>query len=176
MLTKGECEMKITRLFVMLAFVIVVALISLVLPRANGAGAALGNSGVPVHCSHKNALPNSVVTALNCFAADGTVFVNGTTVPTGYYLMVTDVVLNCSYGSASTVQLNNASSTGAFDTWLLISHPAAGPTTHLSFVTPYLVLSAGHRLDAVLFINTPCFIGASGLLVTNATYLPSVSR
>lgn len=170
--------MKTNRLFVMLAFVIVVAFVSLVLPRANLAGAALGNSGVPVNCSSSGTegLPNNSAVTLTCFAADGTAFVGNTTVPTSYYLMVTDVVLDCNNGAWSRVHLRNALSTGAFDTYLVISEPAASPTVHLGFVTPYLVVPAGHRLDAYTFNGVACHIGASGLLVTNVTYIPSVSR
>jgi hypothetical protein len=167
--------MKINRLFVMLAFVIVVAFVSLVLPRASGADAALGTSGVPVHCS-RHPLPNGSNVTLPCFAADGTAFVDGTTVPMGHYLMVTDVVVDCNIGTASRVVLENALSTGTVDYYLEISEPTTSPNAHLSFVTPYLVLSAGHRLDAVTYNNNDCYIGASGLLVTNATYLPLASR
>ena len=87
--------MKIKRLIGLLVLVIVVLFAVFVLTGVRSVGAALGNSGVPVSCFHSGNLSSPTNRTLTCQAADGTAFIGGQVVPTGYYLMVTDVLISC---------------------------------------------------------------------------------
>ena len=83
----------------MLVLVVVLAVLVVIWLMANPVRATLGNYGTPVRCTAINI--NSGQSAfLDCFAADGTPFTDGQRVPSGYYLLVTDVVVTVSdYGS-----------------------------------------------------------------------------
>jgi hypothetical protein len=155
----------------------------------NPAQAALGNSGVPVRCAPSGSeIPVGEARFLDCVAADGTSFTDGQRVPSGYYLLVTDIVVTSSwsgivadrylslydaYGDASRAYALEMSSGPPVDPSL-----SQVPTFGLHFTTPYMVLPADHRLEGVneLGSGSNIKVYVSGLLVTNVTYLPLVNK
>ncbi len=74
---------------VMLACLVMASLIIAGFTAVSSANAQLGNTGVPVSC-FGSANPSNFAD-LSCTAADGTPFGTGGTVPSGHYLLVTDV-------------------------------------------------------------------------------------
>jgi len=146
--------------------------------------AALGNSGVPVECHGPGyvAISPDTTVFLDCVAADGTAFDSGQRVPGGHYLLVTDLVVT--YYSGGVVGDTHADlafydafdeSSRAASLWL--RNPVKG-TLGEHFVTPYLVLPGGHRLEVVNPTHSDhlVYVAVSGLLVTNLSYLPLINR
>ena len=74
--------------------VLVAGTLALVVVRPTAA--AMGNSGIPVECHSPGYDPIGAAADifLQCVASDGTAFDSGERVPTGHYLLVTDIVLS----------------------------------------------------------------------------------
>ncbi len=167
--------MKRTTLsLVVLACLVVVLLIVTAFTAASSANAQLGNTGVPVRCSA--GVTTTSPTDLTCRSADGQTF---TSVPAGYYLMVTDVVLT-PVGTPGPSWMNLAQ--------IVSGSPAEAQLDFTTdtvssfgghFTVPYFVLPA-NRLLRAYGIMMPGGGGVnvyvSGLLTTNVYFLPLVSR
>ncbi len=134
-----------TMSIVLLACLVVVLLIVTAFTAVSSANAQLGNSGVPVGCW--NSISSGAQGNLSCNAADGITF---TDVPTGHYLLVTDVLVEPS-GSLDpggwAVGLANSGSTGPDGNYLAFrAQTLVSLGEH--FTTPYLVLYQGQHLRA----------------------------
>lgn len=173
--------MKRTSLTIVVLACLVVVLVTIATLTTVSSANAFGTTGVPVRCRFWNSTPG-VPQDLQCTAADGTAFGSGgVTVPTGYYLLVTDFVI---------VPLGPA--TGYWETaiWEVdgstyISPPidlATSTKTNVSehFTTPYLVIPQGHNLRVLTSTNSSVGTGVhvyvSGLLTTSYNYLPLIAR
>lgn len=133
------------------------------------AQAQLGNTGVPVHCA---AGVLSSTQTFACGAADGTAFVNNR-VPTGYYFMVTDIIIAPinSTDVQADIQTEDAGNTFVND--VLIQTTTFGSQGQ-HFTTPALVLPAQYRLRAAT-LNGGGYLGqVYGLLTRNLTYMPLI--
>ena len=175
--------MKLTRLpkpaLLALAIVVIVGGL-LAAAGSSPASAGLGNSGVPVRCFKPGpSIAPGGAAFLNCVAADGTSFAEGQRVPTGYYLAVTDVLVTPDAGNATT-GITDVTVYDAYGTNSRQSSFRLRDTTASSFgfkwFAPYLVLTAGHRLE-ITNANISAFsaeVRISGVLVTNLSSLPLV--
>lgn len=144
---------------------------------AASAQASLGNTGVPVKCTV--VVPQGMTSTLSCTAADGTSFANGSDVPTGYYLLVTDIVANPANGTASqlyALELHRYAADSDLENIQLITQ--GGATLGEHFITPYLVLSQGQQMRMHVPSSTPgaMTVYVSGLLTTNVAYVPLIAR
>lgn len=161
-----------------------VAAIALLLVGASSGSPSLGrveavaaNHSVPVRCFKSGAIAPGGQAFLTCIAADGTTFPEGQRVPTGYYLLMTDVVITPDAGNAAT----GITDIRVFDGYATSSRQSETrfrstdtSTYSYTYAAPYLVLSAGHRLDvtSAAFSAYGADVRISGLLVTNLDYLP----
>lgn len=173
-----------TKRVVPLALVVAVAaILSITWVAAGPVRASLGNTGVPVRCSEApgTSIPPGESRFLTCYAADGTPFTDGQRVPTGRYLLVTDILV-IPDGGMDTAALTDVTLYDAYGgSGRAYSLRLRGTTTDsygYHFTTPYMVLPAGHRLEAVTawFAEKWVFVRVSGLLVTNVNYLPLLNR
>jgi len=168
-------------IFVVLAAVTVLLLIAW--GAAGPVRASLGNTGVPVRCTEQPgaSIPPAESRFLTCTAADGTAFVDGQRVPSGRYLLVTDILVTPD-GGTDTAALTDVTLFDAYgESGRAYSMRLRGTTTasyDYHFTSPYMVLPAGHRLEAstASFAEKWVFVRVSGLLVTNVNYLPLVNR
>lgn len=138
--------------------------------------ASLGNHGVPVFGRLAGPLPQTEQAYLKLYAADGTLFGGGNeTVPEGYYLLITDVVMTPDGGTdpAAVMSVDLLGSTSGGTQSLRLRSTDNG-TLSLHFSTPYFILRPGDRLRAsnAWFSDKWAFVNVSGLLVTNLAYLP----
>ncbi|NOZ06231.1 MAG: hypothetical protein GXP41_07765 [Chloroflexi bacterium] len=144
----------------------------------SSARASLGNTGIPVRCS-ASSFAESTTKTLKCYAADGTLFTNSDErVPTGYYLLVTDIILVPDGGSdASAVISADLMAKNPSNQFMRLrnTNNAMQP---LHFTSPYFVLKAGQYLTAsnAWFSQEWIYVYASGLLVQNVSYLPITVR
>lgn len=162
---------------------LVAALVLLLLGASSGmagqseVSASLGNYSVPVRCFKSGNLAPGGQAFYSCVAADGTAFPEGQRVPTGYYLLVTDVLITPDAGTALTgitdITVYDGYGTNNRNTHFRLRNTQA-TTFGYNFGAPYLVLSAGHRLDvtSAAFSAYGADVRISGLLVTNLDYLP----
>jgi hypothetical protein len=167
--------------------IVVVAAVAVLFAIAWGAAgpvrASLGNTGVPVRCSEAPGTPIQPAESrfLTCTAADGTPFADGQRVPNGRYLLVTDIMV-IPDGGTDMEALTDVTLYDAYgNSGRAYSLRLRGTTTasyDYHFTTPYMVLPAGHRLEASIawFAQKWVFVRVSGLLVTNVNYLPLVNR
>lgn len=161
----------------------VVALLAIAWGAAGPVRASLGNTGVPVRCTEQPgaSVPPAESRFLTCTAADGTPFVDGQRVPNGRYLLVTDIMVTPD-GGTDAAALTDVTLYDAYgESGRSYSLRLRGTTTasyDYHFTTPYMVLPAGHRLEAstAWFAEKWVFVRVSGLLVTNVNYLPLVNR
>lgn len=163
--------MKLLSRSTLLVIGVGVLLVLVALSLGTPAQAQLGNSGVPVHCS---AGVISAPQIFSCGAADGTAFVNNR-VPSGYYLMVTDVIIapSSSADVQADIQAEDAGNSLASDV-LVQTTSFASQGQH--FTTPALVLPPQFRLRAVS-VNGGGFIAELfGLLTRNLTFMPLIMR
>ncbi len=162
------------------ALVIVLALFMFTADGLHPARAAMGNRGVPVRCF----APGAGVAAggqafMNCFAADGTPFSGNQRVPSGYYLLVTDVIVTPRAGSTisgvTEVSVFDAYGTSSRQSQFYLRSSTTDSYGH-TFAAPYLVLQPDHRLEIVAAgINISTVdVRATGLLVTNFLAMPLV--
>lgn len=171
--------MKRTTLsIVVLTCLVVVLLIVTAFTAATSASAQLGNTGVPVRCSAGGNV--STANTLTCSAADGTVFGGGSTaVPTGRYLLVTDVQIEPTGPATGTwvISLSRMSSTGTeIDISAFTRHSPETYAMHYS--SPIFVLSQGQYLRMINYWGNTSFttVEVFGLLTTNYTYTPMIAR
>ncbi|RME47120.1 MAG: hypothetical protein D6791_06630 [Chloroflexi bacterium] len=162
---------------------VIAMLLALAWAAAGPVRATLGNTGVPVRCSEApgTSIQPAESRFLTCVAADGTPFVDGQRVPNGRYLLVTDIMV-IPDGGTDVNALTDVTLYDAYGTsGRAYSLRLRGTTTAAygqHFTTPYMVLPAGHRLEAstAWFAEKWVFVRVSGLLVTNVNYLPLVSN
>ena len=160
-----------------LALTVAVLVEVIAFTAASPASAQLGNTGVPVKCEKTNLPQNSGMQDIPCTAADGTAFVNGSMVPAGQYLLVTDLIVQ-PYGPLTgdwLVWFDQCTSTCGTS---LEIETQARVTTAQHFVTPYFVLPAGARLQAADYMNSSGVVSvrALGILTTNVNYVPLIRR
>jgi hypothetical protein len=164
----------------LVALVIVLALFMFTADGLHPARAAMGNRGVPVRCF----APGAGVAAggsafMTCYAADGTGFAGNQRVPSGYYLLVTDVIVTPRAGSATSgateVSVFDAYGTNSRQSQFYLRSSTTDSYGH-TFAVPYLVLSADHRLEIVAPAANAYTVDvrATGLLVTNVMAMPLV--
>lgn len=113
---------------------------------ASSARASLGNTGVPVRCSVSSFAQSSTKT-LKCYAADGTLFTNSDErVPTGYYLLVTDITLVTDGGlDASAVVSADFKAASPANQFMRLRN-TDNAMQHFHFGAPYFVLNVGQSL------------------------------
>lgn len=159
----------------LLACLVVALLIVTAFAAVSSASAQLGNTGVPVICQSTSLLSGESAD-MTCQAADGTFFDSAKFVPAGHYLFVTDylVLSGTAAGRYSGEVCSVEGST------LVICLPAYGDPNYPAskhFTTPMLWAKSGQFLRAS---NTSTLSAMSfrisGLLTTNASYLPLTSR
>lgn len=175
-------SVPIGRIPLILALTLVI-MIGLVVTTGSGkATAALGNSGVPVRCFKPSAaLAPGGQTFLNCIASDGTAFAEGQRVPTGYYLLVTDVLITPDAGTATSgivdLTFYDAYGTNSRQSSFRLRDTRAA-TFGYQFSAPYFALPATHRLEVTSAAISAhgAEIRVSGFLVTNLNYLPLALR
>ncbi|MBC7224809.1 MAG: hypothetical protein H5T59_11145 [Anaerolineae bacterium] len=103
-------------------------------------------------------------------------------VPSGYYLLVTDVVVTPDGGTDTSATINDVilyDAYGSNGRAYSIRFRSLGTGTFSEhFTTPYMVLPAGHRLEAAAawFNDDWLFVQVSGLLVTNVSCQPLILR
>ena len=155
--------------------VAVLLLLGLAWQWTSSARASLGNTGIPVHCRTTSTVAESATRTLKCHAADGTLFTNSDErVPSGYYLLVTDVILVPDGGSdASAVVSADLASANPADQFMRLRN-TDNAMQALHFTSPYFVLKAGQYLSVTnaWFSQKWIYVYASGLLVQNVSYLP----
>ncbi len=164
---------RTTLTIVVLACLVVLLLLVTAFTAVSTASAQLGNTGIPVLCA-TGITPGNFVNPI-CQAADGTSF---TTVPTGHYFLVTDVILR-PYGPA----------TGMWNVGITMKGPAADVqqyfemvtqtqvTSSEHFVSPYLVIPQGKYLSLYNYgTSGTVYLFVSGLLTTSVSYLPAITR
>lgn len=170
------------RMFGLMGAALIVALVLVFLVFQTRGQAALGNVGYPIYClvPHVNA---GSTENLTCFHdASGTTF---TQVPTGYYLLVTDVFIT----PASTCGLDK----GLLHVYIYDSY-ISGSTTYNEdgihmreldretfsdqFQSPALIVQATHFLRAEANGGNVCSVRVRvhGWLVTNLSFLPVVTK
>jgi hypothetical protein len=178
---KEETKMltlRVRHLAIML--LVFVALFVLSAGGSDPAHAALGNRGIPVRCF----APGAGVAAggsafMTCYAADGTPFSGNQRVPTGYFLLVTDVIVTPRAGSTAAgvteVSVFDAYGTASRQSQFYLRSTTTGSYGY-TFAAPYLVLAPDHRLEIVAAaINAfSVDVRATGLLVYNVSYIPVV--
>ncbi len=180
--------MKRTMLsLVMLACSVVALLIGTAFAVVPSASAQLGNTGVPVRCTHANAIGSTIggsgsEQTLTCYRPDGSSF---STVPSSNYLLVTDVLIDEDHGSSvgtswlSSLEVKHGSGV-AYGMPFWIEATPSFQTFSEHFTTPYFVLRADDYLNARNMVTTSYFVNmrfyVSGILTTNYSYLPLVSR
>ncbi len=162
------------------AFIIVLVLVFLIFQTRGQA--ALGNVGYPIVCLKSN-ISAGGSSSLNCYDdAAGTSFVN---VPTGYYLLVTDVLVipspTCglekgllhvylydSYTSGSTIYNEDGFEIRELDR----------ETSALNFQAPALIVQANHFLRAEANGGNVCSVDVRvlGWRVSNLSFLPIVTK
>jgi hypothetical protein len=167
--------MKRTTSLLILACLLVVLLAIGGFATVSTANAQLGNNGVPVRCY--NAITSGQQLNLLCRAADGTTFTN---VPTGHYLLVTDVRIDpvgIPDPTGWVVRLANGVSSGPDGNYLYFRGPTIVSVGE-HFTTPYLLLSQGEHLQAsptgLPGGGTDVYV--SGLLTTNYFYAPLIAK
>lgn len=140
--------MKFDRVRKMLWVGAVLLLLGISWQWTSSARASLGNTGVPVRCS-VSSLAQSSTETLKCYAADGTLFTNNNErVPTGYYLLVTDITLVTDGGAdASAVVSVDFKTANPVNQFMRLRN-TDNAMQHLHFGSPYFVLSAGQYLQA----------------------------
>lgn len=175
--------MKRTSMWIVLAAgVLIGLLVAGVFLAASSAHAAVGNTGIPARCTGF-ATVTQRTGVLKCYANGITFGTSGEvpdiTVPSSYYFLVTDIVFSPEAGSqvgALSVRLARWRNTDELDRIELYASTRDSLSTH--FTTPYLVLSAGERLEmyhsSTEIITSRVFV--SGMLTTNLEYLPLVAR
>ncbi len=180
--------MKRTMLsLVMLAGCVVVFLIGTAFVVVPSASAQLGNTGVPVRCTHANALTSTIggtgtEQTLTCYRPDGSSF---STVPSGNYLLVTDVVIHEEYGAPigtswlGSLEVKRGGAV-AYNMPFWIEATPSYHTYSQHFTTPYFVLKADDSLNARDMVTTAYSVNMrfyiSGILTTNYSYLPLTVR
>jgi hypothetical protein len=146
--------------------------------------AQLGNRGIPVSCfEYPDFLsPGGSGSILRCYPANSAIAFGGNTnVPTGYYFIVTDVLIT---------PTSIADTTSSFDITLEINPVTASIRENIRlrsigtanfgehFSVPYLVLSENEWLKAssASTAGKDVLVRVSGLLVNSVNYLPLISR
>lgn len=139
---------------------------------APSVSAQLGTTGVPVRCFAVPAPTNTL--DMSCIAADGTAM---PTVPSGHYLLVTDVEITpVGVPGEWFVVLNLMTGTAINDQ---VTSRLDGQRNYgAHYVSPLWVVSAGQHLEAYdSFASAgPVNVYVRGLLTTNYDYLPLVVR
>jgi hypothetical protein len=147
---------------------------------SGNARAALGNQGVPVRCytSSAGVAPGGDI-FLTCVPAAPPGFVSSQRVPTGYYFLVTDVMVTPQASTTTAERVDFY----LFDAYGTNSRSSSyhfrsvdGASSGQHFSVPLYTLTADHRLEVQAFnANDVGFdIYVTGLLVNNVNYLPLV--
>jgi hypothetical protein len=157
-----------------------VLILGIVLLAPTRAEAALGNTGIPARCYN---IGFSSPMTLTCITPTGSItnFVSGQRVPTGYYFVVTDIMITPNAGTNSTdalvdFDLKDAYGAGSLQSSNHFRNLEAG-TFGQHFNAPMWVLLPDHYLLVTTRIsNQQSFeIRVNGLLVTNLNYIPLVN-
>jgi hypothetical protein len=165
---------------VLLAGGIIVLILGIILLTPARADASLGNTGIPARC-YNIGFSSSIT--LTCLTPSGsaTSFVSGQRVPTGYYFLVTDIMITPNSGTTSSDALVDFDLKDAYGAGSLQSsnhfRNFEGGTFGQHFNAPMWVLLPDHYLLAVTRAgNLQTFeIRVNGLLVTNINYIPLVN-
>ncbi len=159
---------------IVLASLVLVLLLVTAFTAVSSANAQLGNTGVPARCG--SGYSPTGTGDMYCNAADGTNFYN---VPSNHYLLVTDVVIIPWDGPTA----------GLWRGWLTSKMGTSNLlTTYFEAVTadsrgdhytvPVMWLPSGAHLEGTLRDGSSgyAYLYVYGLLTTNYTYVPLMSR
>lgn len=160
----------------------IIALVLLFLVFQTRGQAALGNVGYPIYCLKSNLIPGDTQN-LRCFNdAAGTNFVN---IPTGYYLLVTDVFVTpsptCGLDKGILhIYLYDAYTSGS-NTYYedgIQMRELDRETFDYHFQSPVLIVQAAHFLRVETNGGNVCSVDVRvhGWLVTNLSFLPVVTK
>jgi len=142
------------------------------------AEAAFANVGVPARCYNIGFSSNFFLTCVTP-SGSGVSFVSGQRVPTGYYFLVTDIMVTPQGGTSGDAITDFDLEDAYGDTSVQsINHfrNLEGATYAQHFNAPMWVLLADHRLQVVTHAaNQQQFdLRVNGFLVTNLNYVPVV--
>ena len=138
--------------------------------------AALGNLGTPVRCEVYVFIDEEE--SIYCTALDGTAFDVGYKVPSGYYFLVTDIIITADYRNDRadiTLAVAEGGNVHIYDKLFFVQ---GVESYQIHYTMPYLILEAGQFLRAgnANDSTTNVTIYISGVLTTNALYLPLVTQ
>ena len=169
---------RATLSIIVLALLVAVLLIATGFTAASTVNAQLGNVGVPVTCNVGVAVAPNAYRDLSCYAADGTYFVNGHNVPEGHYFLVTDAGMTPISATPQSMFTFIRQMVGTDAVYALRLATPTGGTVSEHFTVPYLVLRAGESLRAFNDQGSTAMADfyVSGLLTTNYTYAPLITR
>lgn len=139
------------------------------------ANAQLGNTGVPVHCDSGGTVAAGATVDLYCYRPDESSF---TTVPSNYYLLVTDMIAVQTAGSVARWQFSLCKETPSSVAFCLWSTTDRRGDFGQHYNSPPIVLSSGQKLHSVNQSDSggEITIIVTGILTTNYDYLPIVAR
>jgi len=147
--------------------------------KTDNVEAALGNQGIPVRCSLSNAGVNAGESDfMVCRTPVSPVFTEYQRVPSGYYFIVTDILVTPLYAGTDPVSTDIT----LYDFYDGLSYEyyrfrgVGAESFGEHFNMPLLVLPAEHSLHVSGKITNTGFVDVrvTGMLVTNATYVPAI--
>ncbi|MBN2548919.1 MAG: hypothetical protein JXB15_07165 [Anaerolineales bacterium] len=144
------------------------------------ASAAVGNQGIPARCWVT--LNPGYSDYFYCEATGGVSFIGDSWVPTGYYFLVTDVVISPTGTSGtgatnfSSITVEDGATGHALYSIVQTTQDKYGGSFH--YTTPYLVVESEDGLWAYQkdISSTRVSMYLSGLLTTNVNYLTLITR
>ncbi len=167
---------------VAIVFVLIAALFIVGAGSPGPSHASMGNRGIPVRCFAPGAgVAPGAQAFMQCFAADGTSFSGNQRVPTGYFMLVTDIIVSPRAGSAAAsvteVSIFDAYGTASRQSQFILRSTDSGSYGH-TFGVPYFVLQADHRLEVVAagYNAHSLDVRATGLLTNNVAFVPLATR
>lgn len=169
---------------IVLAFAVITLIVVLISGQlAASAQASLGNSGVPVRCAPASTgqiILQDDYEFFNCSTFGGISFTAGQRVPTGYYLLVTDISATPDLSDSDYYRLTIYAAYGENSRAYSFNIMNASGGSHSEhFQVPYLILPEGYRIEGYAYISpgpNALRVQISGLLVTNLNYLPVVVK
>ncbi len=169
--------MKRTTLWIIILASLVVTLsILTAFAAASSVSAQLGNTGIPVRCTYPVGFTSPPFTPdLTCYRPDDTWF---TTIPSNSYLLVTDIDAVPMSGSVATWSYFVCRYAGTTKKACVGSTTDSRQSFGQHFTSPILVFGPGDRINVQNTSDTggAIWIYVSGLLTTNYTYMPLISR
>lgn len=140
--------------------------------------AATGNQGIPARCEAVFNLGQAAT--FSCVSAGNVLFVDGQKVPTGFYFLVTDIVIT-PINTGNGTNLNQITFSVNNDTGQVLEisfNTNDRFSDRIHYTTPYIFLAGGEWLRGVnpMTSFSRLWVYVSGILTTNVNYLPLIMR